>query len=124
WQEHLLEMSDFYVESEPQSMEDLKAVKNNLVDEVDVLEQGYYDSTSTIREYVLKIALLLAILNISQVNNLKRRLNSGALSVTSLWFISEEEMLPELFLNKDLVGSKNYDTLELGNSRFRKWFDN
>ena len=87
---------------EPQSAFDLKSSQATLKNEVDALEQSIYDNTENIREYVLKISIILAILDLDISNNIKNRLNSGAVSVENLYLLTVEEMLPELFLNDEL----------------------
>lgn len=84
---------------EPQSAFDLKSSQATLKNEVDALEQSIYSDSENVREYVLKVASILAILELDISNNIKNRLNSGAIGVENLHLLTVEEMLPELFLN-------------------------
>lgn len=120
-----------------QSEMDLVANRSTLKNEVEALEESIYAESENVREYVLKVASILAILNLDFANNIKNRINSGAVSVENLYLLTVEEMLPELFLNPDLATDKDYikdvemdglDILEVKvgrnmASRFKKWFD-
>jgi len=122
-----------------QSIEDVYTQIGTLKNEVVALEEGLYNSSSTIREYVLKSSVLITILELNTANNLRTRINSGRVAVENLWMLPKEELFPEIFLNDNLIeevqigqvvekDGKQVEEIVVkkrdAGLRFQKWFDN
>jgi len=123
-------------ELEPQTAFDLASSRATLLNEVDALEDAIYAESEDLREYIIKISTIAGILDLDIANNIKNRINSGAVSVENMYLLSAEEMLPELFLSEklkgkasefiEMEGSEMREILEIRGigSRFKKWLDN
>jgi len=123
--------------------EDVEDAQRTLKNEVEILEEGFYDfnelsdgsfrsvpDSPTIKEYVLRVAEFLSALDNPYTHNSKERILTGQLAVENLWMLSQEELLPEFFLNSDLRKAPKdifeSDSLEIGVNvfnRFKKWLD-
>lgn len=110
--------------------DDIKDLEDALSQQVDDLENNFYagaknqyrSATSSdededeyaIGPYILAVATLSSQLSSRYAKNLKLRLQNGSLSVPTLAYIDKEELLPELYMNNQI----------LGDQKFIKWFNN
>jgi len=109
--------------------EDIKDLQDALSQQVDDLENNFYagaknqyrSATSSddedeyaIGPYILSVATLSSQLSSRYAKNLKLRIQNGSLSVPTLAYIDKEELLPELYMNNEI----------LGDQKFIKWFNN
>ena len=126
-------------ELEPQNEEELAMTRGTLKSEIASLESGIHEDNRQVEGYVINVSKILAILDMDVANNIRNRINSGAVSIANMHLLSTEELLPELFLNDELrAGSprkdyidileKEFDSLEItldgSADQFTNWLNN
>lgn len=124
------EWDDMHVEDEEEIDDsDIKDLEDALSQQVDDLENNFYEGsenqyrsatssededTHAIGPYILQVATLSSQLTSRYAQNLKLRIQNGSLPVPTLAYIDKEELLPELYMNNQIVND----------AKFIKWFNN
>lgn len=108
---------------------DIKDLEDALSQQVDDLENNFYagaknqyrsatssddEDTHAIGPYILAVATLSSQLTSRYAQNLKLRIQNGSLPVPTLAYIDKEELLPELYMNNQIIND----------AKFIKWFNN
>lgn len=124
------EWDDMHVDDEEEIDDsDIKDLEDALSQQVDDLENNFYEGaenqyrsatssededTHAIGPYILQVATLSSQLTSRYAQNLKLRIQNGSLPVPTLAYIDKEELLPELYMNNQIVND----------AKFIKWFNN
>jgi hypothetical protein len=127
------EWDDMHVDDENEvdtANDDIKDLKDTLSQQVDDLENNFYagaknqyrsatssdddEDSHVIGPYILAVATLTSQLSSRYAQNLKLRIQNGSLPVPTLAYIDKEEMLPELYMNNQIISD----------AKFIKWFNN
>lgn len=109
------------IDDEEYHEEDVLKLKELLRRQVDDLETNIFNrsispatQTQEIRPYILNVSELSSQLEDPLAADLKFRIRNGSLAIPTLAYLDKEELLPELFMNAQIVND----------TKFTKWFFN